>query len=197
MTFALSRPAVLTNRITFIQQFRILLWAQTRAFTYTPSINMPSSKGKPTDPELREQLKEGESPLRGERILETTVNLSLLSFCHLLEIKQEPNKSGGGEGQWSAWKVRFRRPPGRRRGGANQNPTHIGTALEYPGREELWCADRFPRRPNSPRSTRNREATTRTRLGRKTNPRRGSRSRKAIARRSQRQRTVPKLLPAI
>jgi len=41
---------------------------------------MPSSKGKPTDPELREELKE--------------------------EIKQEPNKNGGGQGQWSAWKVR-------------------------------------------------------------------------------------------
>ena len=40
---------------------------------------MPSSKGKPTDPELREKLKE--------------------------EIKQEPNTSGGGEGQWAAWKV--------------------------------------------------------------------------------------------
>ncbi|KAK5653290.1 hypothetical protein OQA88_8981 [Cercophora sp. LCS_1] len=39
---------------------------------------MPSSKGKPTDPELRERLKE--------------------------EIKQEPNKSGDGKGQWSAWK---------------------------------------------------------------------------------------------
>ncbi|KAK7964455.1 hypothetical protein PG996_007848 [Apiospora saccharicola] len=39
---------------------------------------MVSSKGKPTDPELREELKE--------------------------EIKQEPNKSGGGEGQWAAWK---------------------------------------------------------------------------------------------
>ncbi|CCC09779.1 hypothetical protein SMACR_03335 [Sordaria macrospora] len=39
---------------------------------------MPSSKGKPTDPELREELKE--------------------------EIKQEPNKSGDGVGQWSAWK---------------------------------------------------------------------------------------------
>ncbi|KAK1585583.1 uncharacterized protein LY79DRAFT_670978 [Colletotrichum navitas] len=39
---------------------------------------MPSSKGKPTDPELREELKE--------------------------EIKQEPNKSGGGQGQWAAWK---------------------------------------------------------------------------------------------
>ena len=42
-------------------------------------LTMPSSKGNPTDPELREQLKE--------------------------EIKQEPNKSGGGQGQWSAWKV--------------------------------------------------------------------------------------------
>ncbi|KAI1810329.1 hypothetical protein GGS20DRAFT_567958 [Poronia punctata] len=39
---------------------------------------MPSSKGKPTDPELREELKE--------------------------EIKQEPNKSGRGKGQWAAWK---------------------------------------------------------------------------------------------
>ncbi|KAK3395043.1 hypothetical protein B0H63DRAFT_63699 [Podospora didyma] len=39
---------------------------------------MPSSKGIPTDPELRDQLKE--------------------------EIKQEPNKSGDGKGQWSAWK---------------------------------------------------------------------------------------------
>ncbi|KAK8030187.1 hypothetical protein PG993_011478 [Apiospora rasikravindrae] len=40
---------------------------------------MVSSKGKPTDPELREELKE--------------------------EIKAEPNKSGGGEGQWAAWKA--------------------------------------------------------------------------------------------
>ncbi|KAK8116504.1 uncharacterized protein PG998_004785 [Apiospora kogelbergensis] len=39
---------------------------------------MVSSKGKPTDPELREELKK--------------------------EIKAEPNKSGGGEGQWAAWK---------------------------------------------------------------------------------------------
>ncbi|KAK0616682.1 hypothetical protein B0T14DRAFT_434912 [Immersiella caudata] len=39
---------------------------------------MPSSKGKPTDPELREELKQ--------------------------EIQQEPNKSGDGQGQWSAWK---------------------------------------------------------------------------------------------
>ncbi|KAL5381689.1 hypothetical protein PMIN02_010202 [Paraphaeosphaeria minitans] len=40
---------------------------------------MPSSKGKPTDPKLREEVKE--------------------------EVKNETNKDGGGKGQWSAWKV--------------------------------------------------------------------------------------------
>lgn len=40
---------------------------------------MPSSKGKPTDPKLREKVKE--------------------------EIKNKPNSDGGGKGQWSAWKV--------------------------------------------------------------------------------------------
>lgn len=30
-----------------------------RRFTHTHFNNMPSSKGKPTDPELREQIKEG------------------------------------------------------------------------------------------------------------------------------------------
>ena len=40
---------------------------------------MPSSKGKPTDPKLREKVKE--------------------------EVKQKPNKDGGGKGQMGAWKV--------------------------------------------------------------------------------------------
>lgn len=40
---------------------------------------MPSSKGKPTDPQLREEVKE--------------------------KVKNETNKDGGGKGQWSAWKV--------------------------------------------------------------------------------------------
>lgn len=40
---------------------------------------MPSSKGKPTDPKLREKVKE--------------------------QVKNETNKDGGGKGQWSAWKV--------------------------------------------------------------------------------------------
>ena len=41
---------------------------------------MPSSKGKPTDPKLREKVKE--------------------------EVKQKPNKDGSGKGQMAAWKVR-------------------------------------------------------------------------------------------
>ena len=44
-------------------------------------INMPSSKGKPTDPKLREKVKE--------------------------QVKNETNKDGGGKGQWSAWKVSY------------------------------------------------------------------------------------------
>jgi len=40
---------------------------------------MSSSKGKPTDPKLREKVKE--------------------------EVKQKPNKDGGGKGQMAAWKV--------------------------------------------------------------------------------------------
>lgn len=32
---------------------------QTRTIKLSPLSNMPSSKGKPTDPELREELKEG------------------------------------------------------------------------------------------------------------------------------------------
>jgi hypothetical protein len=42
-------------------------------------MHRPSSKGKPTDPKLREKVKE--------------------------EVKNETNKDGGGKGQWSAWKV--------------------------------------------------------------------------------------------
>ncbi|KAF1359029.1 hypothetical protein EJ07DRAFT_92036, partial [Lizonia empirigonia] len=40
---------------------------------------MPSSKGKPTDPKLREKVKE--------------------------EVKQKPNKDGSGKGQMAAWKA--------------------------------------------------------------------------------------------
>ncbi|KAI1291336.1 hypothetical protein F5Y03DRAFT_400763 [Xylaria venustula] len=56
---------------------------------------MTSTKGKPTDPELREELKE--------------------------EIKQEPNKSGGGKGQWSAWKANKLAKEYEKQGGDYEN----------------------------------------------------------------------------
>ncbi|KAI0377369.1 hypothetical protein F5Y04DRAFT_285007 [Hypomontagnella monticulosa] len=56
---------------------------------------MPSSKGKPTDPELREEIKE--------------------------DIKQEPNKSGGGQGQWSAWKANKLAKEYEKQGGDYEN----------------------------------------------------------------------------
>ncbi|KAK1988791.1 hypothetical protein LZ30DRAFT_419768 [Colletotrichum cereale] len=73
---------------------------------------MPSSKGKPTDPELREELKE--------------------------EIKQEPNKSGGGEGQWAAWKVSL--PGGKTM--FDSSPPHSTSPpppLLHFGNEEATC----------------------------------------------------------
>ena len=68
---------------------------------------MPSSKGNPTDPELREHLKEGEypppGPLTPEYKIRSLGDLDLTKKTHA-EIKQEPNKSGDGKGQWAAWK---------------------------------------------------------------------------------------------
>jgi hypothetical protein len=57
---------------------------------------MPSSKGKPTDPKLREEVKESKSsiPVRIER-----------HSADNAEVKNETNKDGSGKGQWSAWKV--------------------------------------------------------------------------------------------
>lgn len=59
---------------------------------------MPSSKGKPTDPKLREEVKESESNLIPPRS-------GLGEADVLLEVKNETNKDGSGKGQWSAWKV--------------------------------------------------------------------------------------------
>ena len=39
----------------------------------------------------------------------------------LLEIKQEPNKSGGGEGQWSAWKASKLAKEYEKQGGGYEN----------------------------------------------------------------------------
>ncbi|KAF2798516.1 hypothetical protein K505DRAFT_296335 [Melanomma pulvis-pyrius CBS 109.77] len=56
---------------------------------------MPSSKGKPTDPELREKVKE--------------------------EVKNETNKDGGGKGQWSAWKATKLSKEYEKKGGGYEN----------------------------------------------------------------------------
>ncbi|KAH8590741.1 hypothetical protein B0O99DRAFT_490770, partial [Bisporella sp. PMI_857] len=56
---------------------------------------MPSSKGKPTNPKLREEVKD--------------------------EVKQETNKDGSGKGQWSAWKAAKLSKEYERRGGDYEN----------------------------------------------------------------------------
>ncbi|KAF7449246.1 DUF2183 multi-domain protein [Pyrenophora tritici-repentis] len=64
--------------------------------------NMPSSKGKPTDPKLREKVKE--------------------------EVKNETNKDGGGKGQWSAWKASKLSKEYEKKGGGYEN--EAGNAKE-------------------------------------------------------------------
>ncbi|KAF2873042.1 hypothetical protein BDV95DRAFT_449919, partial [Massariosphaeria phaeospora] len=56
---------------------------------------MPSSKGKPTDPKLREEVKE--------------------------DVKKETNKDGSGKGKWSAWKATKMSKEYENRGGSYEN----------------------------------------------------------------------------
>ncbi|KAI4216555.1 MAG: hypothetical protein LQ351_001044 [Letrouitia transgressa] len=56
---------------------------------------MPSSKGKPTDPKLREEVKE--------------------------DVKNEPNKDGSGKGQMTAWKGMKISKEYEKRGGDYEN----------------------------------------------------------------------------
>ncbi|MCJ1389017.1 NAD(+) salvage pathway protein [Xylographa bjoerkii] len=58
-------------------------------------INMVSSKGKPKDPKLREEIKE--------------------------KVKGEMNKDGGGSGQWSAWKANKLAKEYEKEGGTYEN----------------------------------------------------------------------------
>ncbi|KAF1831550.1 hypothetical protein BDW02DRAFT_531603 [Decorospora gaudefroyi] len=55
----------------------------------------PSSKGKPTDPKLREKVKQ--------------------------DVKQETNKDGSGKGQWSAWKASKLSKEYEKKGGGYEN----------------------------------------------------------------------------
>ncbi len=89
-----NRPSFVTRRLCYshirgtkpalhpIHNIALIFTTQRHIHAHTHTHTNPemtNSKGKPTDPELREQVKE--------------------------QIKQEPNKSGGGEGQWAAWKA--------------------------------------------------------------------------------------------
>ena len=58
---------------------------------------MVSSKGKPTDPKLREQVKEGTPPANHD--------VKLGGLIITAEVKND--EKGGGKGGWSAWKVRL------------------------------------------------------------------------------------------
>lgn len=65
---------------------------------------MPSSKGKPTDPKLREEVKESKSicpALHDDRQTRPT------ELINGAEVQNETNKDGSGKGEWSAWKVRL------------------------------------------------------------------------------------------
>ena len=59
---------------------------------------MVSSKGKPTDPKLREEAKEG--------LLYLPFGSADAAEGRDADVKQMPNKDGGGKGQMAAWKVR-------------------------------------------------------------------------------------------
>jgi hypothetical protein len=60
---------------------------------------MPSSKGTPTDPELREKIKE-------EVKAEEKGMTALFSFRSILiRVLNADSLQGGGAGSWSAWKA--------------------------------------------------------------------------------------------
>lgn len=62
---------------------------------------MPSSKGNPTDPELREKIKE---EVKNEEKGTLTIQKKPSPFYH--DFQPTDNLlSGGGKGSWSAWKA--------------------------------------------------------------------------------------------
>ena len=98
---------------------------------------MVSSKGKPTDPKLREEAKEGMlthplcAPISG-------VTISFLANApSIIDVKQMPNKDGGGKGQMAAWKVSpgfkaLLRAAASRSTTESQYHTHAAQHLPYP-----------------------------------------------------------------
>ena len=64
---------------------------------------MVSSKGKPTDPKLREEAKEGLFTIVSQ--CDLACKLRFNANSRNADVKQMPNKDGGGKGQMAAWKV--------------------------------------------------------------------------------------------
>ena len=66
---------------------------------------MVSSKGKPTDPKLREEAKDG-TLICLNTYLKLWCHISCGANAHLsVDVKQMTNKDGSGKGQMAAWKV--------------------------------------------------------------------------------------------
>lgn len=65
---------------------------------------MGSSKGKPTDPKLREEVKESMSVFCLAVAPRPSMKRHFDCVCLRAEVKNETNKDGGGKGQMTAWK---------------------------------------------------------------------------------------------
>ncbi|KAH9865062.1 hypothetical protein IAQ61_009008 [Plenodomus lingam] len=74
---------------------RVFIWGISLETKNRWTGKMVSSKGKPTDQKLHDEVKE--------------------------EVKQKTNKDGGGKGQWSAWKATELSKEYERRGGGYEN----------------------------------------------------------------------------
>ena len=65
---------------------------------------MGSSKGKPTDPKLREEVKESMSVFCLAVAPRQSMKHQIDCEYPRAEVKNETNKDGGGKGQMTAWK---------------------------------------------------------------------------------------------
>ncbi|KAL9635854.1 MAG: hypothetical protein Q9164_003204 [Protoblastenia rupestris] len=80
---------------------------------------MVSSKGKPTDPKLREEAKEGLFTIVSH--CDLACKLRFNANSRDADVKQMPNKDGGGKGQMAAWKAGKISEEYEKRGGGYEN----------------------------------------------------------------------------
>jgi hypothetical protein len=71
---------------------------------------MPSAKGKPTNPKLKEKVTEGTYLHLTSTLSFICVPNYMVSIDTYTEVKQQPNKDGSGKGQMAARKVRLLPP---------------------------------------------------------------------------------------